>query len=835
MRVFLICVLIWSFSVNGQIVINEFSCANISGPVDFSGDRNDWIEFYNNSGAAVNLTGYFLSDKPSKPNKWEFPSGIIPANGHLIVHCSGKDGLFSGELHTNFGLVQTSDEWIILSAPNGAVVDSLKINKPNQADHSYGRIVDGHTAWGVFLNPSFGTSNNNVINYYTPAPNYSIPSGFYSGPQIITLTSTNPNVVIRYTTDGSEPNTASPVYSAPISINATTVLRSKAFPTNTNGVAPSFIETNTYFINTNHNLPVLSICGDDLQPFLENSIAGAFTSNFKGAFELYESNQQLVSEGQGDYNKHGNDSWAYGQRGFDFIMRDQLGYDYAIRHQIFPNKSRDKFQRIIVKAAANDNVSFEPGGAHIRDAYVHTLSQIGKLRMDERTSRFCVVYLNGQYWGIYDIREKVDDNDFTAYYYDQKDIDFIKTWGGTWAEYGSLSHWNDLYNFIDVNNMGLQTNYDYVDSLYNVGSLIDYVVLNSYTVCSDWLNWNTAWWHGHNPDGDKKKFRYALWDMDATFGHYINYTNIPSTDPTADPCNPELLAGTSSDPEGHMAILNKLMANPIFEQAYISRYIDLSNTIFSCDNMIAILDSMAAVIRPEMANQTARWGSSVSQWETNLAQMKSFIQDRCAALSTGLIGCYNLSGPYNVTFDVTPPNSGEIKTNSVWLPFYIFNGTLYGGLETYLIAKAENGFSFDHWESQIHGFNNAQTPTDTVEFLMDDEIVAFFTEIPEDEPQDSVDQIANYTGFHLPTGFSPNGDGINDMLNFFVGNDVVNFNLAIYDRWGTEIFRSDLNNHFWDGKVGNQLVNAGVYAYGLQYTLTSGQVVTKSGNITLIR
>lgn len=833
MRSILILTVFIAHQLIGQVVINEFSCSNVSGPTDFAGDQNDWIELYNSSSSSVSLTGYFLSDKSSELDKWEFPSGTVPANGYLTIHCSGKDGFFGGELHTNFGLTQTKGEWIILTAPNGSIIDSLKITKPTQQDHSYGRIFDGHIAWGVFASPSFGSANNNFINYYSPKPVFGISSGFYTGTQFVTISSPNPNAVVRYTSDGSEPTITSTLYSGAIPVNTTTVIRAKAYPTNT-GTAPSFIETNTYFINVNHTVPVLSISGNNLQAFLEDNIAGAFTNNFKGAIELFD-NFQLVAEGVGDYNKHGNDSWAYDQRGFDFIMRDQLGYDHALQHQIFEEKSRDKFKRIIVKAAANDNISFEDG-AHIRDSYVHTLSQIGKLRMDERTSKFCVLYLNGQYWGLYDMREKVDDIDFTDYYYDQKDIDFIKTWGGTWAEYGTQAHWDDLRTYIDNNDMAISANYQYVTDRYNVGSLIDYVVLNSYTVCSDWLNWNTAWWHGHNPDGDKKKFRYALWDMDATFGHYINYTNIPNTGADADPCNPELLAGTPSDPQGHMTILNKLMDSPTFEQAYISRYIDLSNTIFSCDKMIEILDSMADVIRPEMAMQVNRWGSSVGQWENNLLQMKSFINDRCAALSAGLVGCYNLSGPYNIDFDVNPPNSGKIKTNSEWLPYYIFNGEMYGSIDTYLRAKAAAGYNFDHWESQIHSFNDPLINEDTLEFMADDLITAFFIEEPEEEPSnDSIPETITFSGFHMPTGLSANGDGKNDFLQYYVGYDVVNFKLFIYDRWGTKVFQTEDANVFWDGTINGQNASIGTYGYALEYNLNSGQTVTKTGNITLVR
>jgi hypothetical protein len=102
--------------------------------------------------------------------------------------------------------------------------------------------------------------------------------------------------------------------------------------------------------------------------------------------------------------------------------------------------------------------------------------------------------------------------------------------------------------------MATQANYDYVVSQFNTMSLIDYFILNGYTVCTDWLNWNTAWWRGTNPLGDGRRWRYALWDNDATFGHYVNYTGVPSTEPTADPCQIEGQGDVGG--QGHIPVLN---------------------------------------------------------------------------------------------------------------------------------------------------------------------------------------------------------------------------------------------------------------------------------------
>jgi len=825
----------YSFS---QIVINEYSCSNISGPTDSFGENEDWVEFYNTTSSSIDLSGYFLSDKAGNLTKWQIPVGAsIPANGYSTISYSGR-GLIagSGEIHAGFGLSQTRGEWIILTEPGGNVVDSLKIVKVTKPNHSYGRTTDGASTWSLFTTPTFNSANTGGINYYTQTPILDLAPGFYTGSQNLTISTPDATATIYYTLDGSTPTASSTLYSSPISISSTTVVRAIAISSDPN-TPPSFIETNTYFIDVTHTLPVVSICGDQITDFLNNVAPGSFTNNFDGAFELFEDDGSFIDEGEGYYNKHGNDSWSYAQRGFDFIMKDQYGYNYAVQHKIFRDKSRKKFQRLILKPAANDNISFEDG-AHIRDAYVHTLSQIGKLRLDERTNRSCIVYVDGEYWGVYEIREKVDDSDFTKYYYNQPgdQIDFIKTWGGTWTDYGDMTHWNDLYNFIIANDMTDPTNYAWVKERYNTGSLIDYTVLNSYVVTTDWLNWNTAWWHGHvpPPEGDKQKFRYVLWDMDATFGHYINYTGVPDTSPNADPCNVDGLSG-SSDPEGHMTILTKLMDNEEFKQQYISRYIDLSNTIFQCSNMIHILDSMIAVIEPEMPGQLTKWGGTMTQWQDNVQEMKDFINARCAALSTGLIDCYNLNGPYDVVIKVSPASAGEVKVNSVWAPSYPWTTVQYGGINTLFKASANSGYTFDHWESINHTFVNPNSITDTLDFSGTDTITAVF--IPDQiiDPNNPNIPEGGFTGVHVPNAFSPNGDGLNDELQHYVGYDISNFRIIIIDRWGQVMFNSTSPTEYWDGTFNGQLVNSGIYTYVVEYTTTNGEYTKKSGNITLVR
>ncbi|MEE2954408.1 MAG: CotH kinase family protein, partial [Bacteroidota bacterium] len=688
------------YNINAQVLINEYSAANYDSFQDNYGEYEDWIELYNNSNVGIDLNGWFLTDKTTNLTKWVFPSSfILPANSVVLIYCSGRDEIGMGVAHTNFKITQTKgNEVIVLSNNLGIVQDSIRV-RPNLNSHSRGRSSNGNSAWSVFVTPTPGLNNINPQQEYAATPVFSQIGGYYTGAVNVVLSSPDPNINIYYTTDGSLPDNTSNLYATPININSTTVLKAVAYSTSPN-IPVSFVEYHTFFINDSHSISILSISGDQVDDLL-NGGWGSTNLEPEGTIEWFDKNGVLIDKGMGEFNKHGNDSWAYDQRGFDYIMRDQFGYNYALKDRLFATKNRDKFQRIIVKAAANDNFSFEDG-AHIRDAYVHHLSQLSDLRMDERSVVFCVVYRNGEYWGVYDLREKVDDHDFTDYYYDQNknNLQFLKTWGGTWAEYGGVqaeTDWDNLKNYVLSNPMNISANYTVVKAQFNTGSLIDYFLLNSYVVCSDWLNWNTAWWRGMDPNGDKKKWRYILWDMDATFDHYINYTNVPSTSPTADPCDPSSL----SDPgnQGHVPIWNALLNNDDFFDDYLNRWQDLANNHLSCPNMIAVLDSMIAIIDPEMPRQISTWGGgNYADWQQNVQDLRDFINQRCAAMNNGFVPCYQpqISGPYDVTVEIIGVGEVEMSTNN----FINNNNTpwidsRFGGVE--LPFEITSG-SFQNWE-----------------------------------------------------------------------------------------------------------------------------------------
>ena len=719
-------------SVQGQVLVNEFSASNLNQFTDNYNKYEDWVELYNTSGSSVDIGGYFLSDSENNRDKYQIPAGTtIPGNGFLVFWCDGRDEFSGGEYHTSFKLKQTKGtEEVVLSDQDTVVIDNIPLGR-TQLGHSHCRTVDGGSLWVIDITPTPGMSNGSSgqRSGYAEKPEVNVTGGYYSGSVGIQLTNNPSNATVRYTTDGTLPTVSSAVFPGAMALNSTQVLKLRSFSNNSN-VLPSFVEFNTYLIDESFTLPVFSVAADEILDLAN----GNQSLRPHGSAEYFNAAGERTTISYGELNSHGQDSWVNFQRSLDWISRDEMGYTAALEDTIFHLTDRDEFQRLILRASGDDNypadnVPADPnnvhdGGCHVRDEYVHSLCRSGGMKVDVRAVERAIVFLNGQYWGVYALREKPNDHDYTDYNYDQGkyDIQWLSTWGFTEAEYGgqqAFDDWAVLRDFILDNDMSIPANYQIADDGLQFNSLIDYMVTNLNVVASDWLNYNTAWWRGLNPDGSHKGWGYMIWDLDATFDYYINYSGVPSTAPDADPCDIEDIAdflgdwgwwGGEDDGKHEQIFLKLLDENPDFEQLYYSRYADHMNTIFSCENMIFTYDSMIATIAPEMPRHIQRWGGTMTEWEGNVQEMRDFIETRCAFLEEGMVGCYDITGPYDLTIMCDPPNVGEVKLNTLWHEDLPWTGSYFGNMDNLLDARVSNPnvtAEFSHWEST---FGNAIFP-----------------------------------------------------------------------------------------------------------------------------
>jgi hypothetical protein len=775
--------LIFPIVSKAQVVINEFSASNLQYWSNGAQGCEDFIELYNNSGAAVNIGGYWLSDRLTNPMKWQIPAGFtIPAYGYRVFVASGRLTTFwdGNYYHTTFKFTQGDQEHVVFSNPAGTIIDSYWMEKPTQVNHSRARTVNGTGVWGISTTPTPAASNANVSTDYLQKPVLSLQAGFYTGAQTVTITNTEPNSVVRYTTNGTWPTATSTLYTGPITVNplpsGAVTIKAKTFPVGStppptgpfcnqaqatagfpsnvpcqtavcaadpfccnnqwDGICagstatipacatcqstysppvvggtflPSFTETNTYFINLTHTVRTVSLSGQLQQWNVAGSGGGWVTVNgvwynyYGVTFEYFDENGQFQFEYEGELRRHGNDSWAYAQRGMRFHTHDELGTGNTIDYPLFTAKDRQKYDVVIMKAAGSDCYQGTGGlpRAHLRDGFAQTAAQRANLATDCRTYEHQVSYLNGQYWGVYEMRERVD-SDYTDYYYNQNEnqVDILKFWGGLEIENGTNAGWNALYNFITTNSMANQTNYDYVATQLDPEAFIDNFVLNTFLVNSDWLNWNTMWWRGNNPV-NPVRWRYAQWDLDNIVGLGQNYTGWSSTGINANTvCEAQNMFQGSGASNGHTAIYAKLLENEGFFMQYLNRYADLLNTGLHCDTLVALLDEFEANMLPEMPRQVQRWGGTVPNWQLRVNNMKTWVCARWNIVMGQIVDCfedeYNISGPYDITIVINGP--GSVQLNTITIQVGPWTGTYFGGLDLGLLAQPDANAEFVNWE-----------------------------------------------------------------------------------------------------------------------------------------
>jgi gliding motility-associated-like protein len=748
---------------SAQVVINEYSASNLAIAVDNYNEYEDYIELYNAGGAPQNIIGYYLSDNKNNLLKWKIPSNVtIPAGGRCMVYCSGKDSVFSNSIiHSNFKLKQCYNEQVILCNAAGTVLDSMTLFR-TQANHSYGRSTDGAATWKVFTTPTHNAANTGGFPTYVSKPIASLAGGFYVAAISVALTCADANTTIYYTLNGDLPTTTSTVYAGPINVAATTVIRFFAAH-NANTNAPSFIETNTYFINVSHKFSVLSFCGNFGSTAAGGTASASLFDNgstINQCMEYYDETGTYKWETSGEARKHGNDSWAYNQKGFRIYAQDEFGYLADYNEKFFANTPRDTFSVLLIKAGASDNFPGNSNGTHMRDAFCQTFSIKHNLAFDERSYRPCIVYLNGKYWGLYEIRERVDA-DYTKYYYDQPEskIDFIRFWGGQWAEYGSDTGWTNLRNFIMWNDMTQQANLDHVDYYLDSLGFLDFHIYNNYVVNSDHMNFNTMWWRGRkNP---RVGWHYALWDQDNTFGLGQDFSGWGNTGGTVDPCKgTELFADTAFGNIYHTQMLNKLLTNPKFKQRYQNRYVELVGRCLNCDSLLSHLKEFEDMLSPEMPAQIARWTGgwsgnlTMADWTANVQKIRQFILDRCALVGGVNDSCFDIR---KVTVNVSPANSGQVNIGSFVVPAYPFKSVL-GKDSTYILtAYANPGYQFAYWTHTTTG--NIISP-DSLKAIINytfnniDSITAVFIVKPKDSFNIIVSNQAPWAGTVLVDGIT---------------------------------------------------------------------------------
>ncbi len=629
-----------------NLSINEAMALNHTTLRDENGDYPDWIELYNSGDKAVNLAGYGLSDRAADPFRWEFPEIFLEPGDYLLVFASGKDRASAGApyLHTNFK-VRVQGETLYLSHPSGLVIDRLATGMQSP-DLSVGRPPGDPEGRVFFTEPTPGAANESEpVLAYAPPPLFSEPGGFYG--EAVTL-SLSPapgagEAEIRYTLDGKEPDEGSPLYPGPLTLEKTTVVRARAFAP---GRLPSPAVNHTFLIGENTTLPVLSVMMDpaDLwDPRTGIYVRGYGASaefpyvgaNFWKDWEKPIHFQFFEADGTPGYAMDagikvgGQYSRAMGQKTLNIFARSRYGSS-VMEYPFFPDSPLTTFKALTLRTSGQDAVL-----SRIRDTLMSSLLEDTDL--DYQNYRFAVLFLNGEYWGVYDIRERINKY-YIAYKHDvdPEKVDLLQA--NSRVRAGSNRDYLEMRDYIVKNDMRRAEHYEYIKTRMDVENFMDYWIAQIYFANTD--SANIRFW---KEQGDEGRWRWIVYDTDWGFFDVNHNTLAYVTNPV----------GTGYGRNLSTAILVNLLKNEEFKEEFIRRFAYHMNHTFEQERVLTRIDDMAAEIAEEMKRHVVRWpqGGTYTSWERQVQRLRNFANRRHDILLSYVQRYFNLSNQEMRIFD----------------------------------------------------------------------------------------------------------------------------------------------------------------------------------------
>lgn len=674
--IFCIALIFFSYSLKGQHpIINEFMIKNDTTIVDQFGEFSDWIELFNPSENNINLKNYHLTDDEDELSKWTFPDIIIPSKKFLLIFASKEDRIDTNELHTNFKL-SGKDNHLILTDSANNIINKISIYDIG-SDISQGRIADNHPSWDTIYNPTPGQSN-------LPTPEISIshPQGFYSEEFFLKISSSDS---IFYTLDGTEPtpnslafvdsllisdisyrdNTISMIPTTPHNssfanwkppkgkVDKALIIR---FATFNNNLRSSQIFSNIYFIHSKkaakYDLPIVSIITNPSNLFDDTNgiyVPGvhfdpndaSWSGNYYQRGKEWEREIELTyfdKSGNENFSQkaglriHGNYTRKAAQKSLRLYARKEYGSKY-FNHKIFPDQNTTKYKRLILQTTMGEDTH----GTMLKDILAQSMSK--PLKFDKQNYKPVVVFINGEYWGIHSIRDRIDEYFIgLKHQIDPDSIEIIEV-----ANFGYHDDYYEMDKFVIENDLSIPANYDEISKRIDIKSYIDYYIAQMFFTNYDWPGNNVKIWKRK----DSKKWHWIMFDMDVGFQNVsLNmFEHATRTEPT--PIWP--------NPAKATLIFRKLLKNEQFKNSFISRHKEILENEFSSKNGINQLENIKNGIDSEIFNHQKRWHTpnEIGDWEYKIDErLAYYITNRPCIVAKQLKAFFNLdSFDYECEYD----------------------------------------------------------------------------------------------------------------------------------------------------------------------------------------
>ena len=772
-----------------QLVINEFMQSNVDCIMDDQNEFPDsWVELYNPGNSAVNLSGYSISADGDATQAWKLPNQQVGPKRYVVVYCDKV----ASKLHTNFKLDSGKGGAIYLFN-NGNIADKIEnIAKQPAPNISYGRQTDGSDILGYQQTPTPNAANcGRICTEILGEPVFSQPGMVLASSKTVKVELSLPEgspagTIIKVTYDGSEPTKDSPTYSGPISVFSTRIIRAKLF---CDGYLSPRATTHSYIFHGRQvTLPVVSIVTND-KYFNDNKIGiyvkgtyNSSTANYKYNWrrpiniELFEGedvessiNQVCETRVQGGASR---DSQLKSLAVYANKRFGKKRFDY----EFFPDQrpGMTDFKSIILRNAGND---FDY--LYMRDAIIQrTMAE--NTDLDWQAWRPSIIYINGVYKGMLNIRERSTADNIYSNYNGLEDIDMIENWNQ--LKEGDTQNWEEFKNFYAEHGHTLEEYAKWIDWK----EFINLMIMNLYYNNQDFPGNNIVMWRPRQEGG---VWRFVAKDTDFGIGLYGSKADYNSIEWIYNP-NYDSNRNWANQYE-HTRLFRRMMDDTDFKREFIDRAAIYMGDFLNSAGTRAVWDLMYEQIKTEYPHHRAlinRWWPDYNQ---ELATGRTWLSQRTNHFYTQLANYYKLGTPtamqINAGLDADQLEAVKFSINGVELTKGIFDGKFFTGRDITIEGTPVDGKKVTGWK--IITVGSGQTTTENIQgsklsFTMPTCLKIMIN--AEIDTDDGISELAeNMTKWHIDNGVltiadTPKGkkiavygqDGIEYYTGITMGKDI---------------------------------------------------------------
>ena len=646
----------------------------------------------------LSIQGHNISNTSSDFTIIPFLSAVFTSPNNLGVIPPEILGLNSDNLHTNFK-ISSNSETLFLSNANGDIVDQLTVeNLP--PDTSYGvSVATNDLVIYSETTPGYQNSNNYFLGAVSSSVIFSNNGGFLSEPLSLSLSGNSSGQVIRYTTDATIPTSMGLLYTTPIQINDNSTIRARIFQTN---YLPSPTSSKSYLFDAVPQLDTVFLTTDPENLFNEETgiyVYGEdgtydtwepyFGANFWEDWErpvhisFYESDSnEIESEFDAGIKIYGG--WSRGQnpqRSLALFARGKYGYS-KFEESFFETLNYTDFQSLVLRNSGQDW-----SRSSIKDITLTSLMRGSGLDFQEHNS--VATYINGDYWGLYNMREKNNEHMLASKHNIGADAITILTNDAEVLE-GDNSDYNTLIEYVSAVDLSVDTNFEYVSDRIDLTNYALYQAANIYYNNTDWPGNNIKFWN--HPNG---KWRWIMYDTDFGFGPWWNLGNY-----WEDTLSFALEANGTDwpNPSWSTLLFRKLTTNIGFRNQFINRYADEMNTRFLADNVKTHIETLYQKIASEVPFHYERWSQDPNAAVYYRDQMKEFADQRPSYAKEHIKSKFNLPNYHAITIINYNTSEGFVKVNNnLKIQEASWNGDYFESVPIQLEAVPEAGYEFSHW------------------------------------------------------------------------------------------------------------------------------------------